>query len=187
MNKINYSLSGNNINYLMNKFLPFIKYKIVQYKDIENYASINDLFNGAKVIYLLIDSYIYNNYSYGHWTVLYKKHNDIYFFCSYGKKPLIDHINYIHPDTFKNYYNQQYIYLNKLLYQYSLNHNVFYNNYQLQNYGSNITTCGRWCFYFCYKMSIDKNMDENKFYEIFKNFQNKDIIITILTNKYLLN
>lgn len=187
---INYSLSSNDLTYMTNKYIKK-SFEIIQYINIENYESIEEIFKNKNIIYLLIDTdvNIQNNSSYGHWVVLFKRKNHIYFFCSYGKRPLSDHIQYVNFQTFKNFYNQDFIYLNKLLYEWSKKNNnkVFYNEHILQKQNMDITTCGRWCFYFIFKMNEDKNMNENKFYNLFKNVINKDILITIITNKYLIS
>ena len=131
MTDINVSLSGYDIlNALDNKC------NMVQYKDVKNFNSINEMLGPYKKCVLLYHTKL----DYGHWTCLYEVDNTIFFFDSYGFIP-DKQLNWV-PYNLKDDLNSDYRYLTKLLYE--SNKRVEYNEYQFQRRVDGVNTCGRW-------------------------------------------
>lgn len=128
--EISKSLSGEDI-------LKALDYKcnLVQYKDLKDFDSIEELLGPHKKCVLLY----HTKRNYGHWTCLYEHDNRIYFFDSYGIIP-DNELKFLHPDL-KKQLNSQHRHLTKLLY--NQNKPVEYNEYKLQKRQKNIATCGR--------------------------------------------
>jgi hypothetical protein len=163
MNKINYSLSDEDIRDFLNN-----KVKIITHDKINNYNNINDLIGKYNKCIILYKS----DASYGHWCCLFKNKYGINFFDSYGNKP--DEILNFLPNHINKALEQDHDNLIKLLY--NSNYNIYYNEYPLQEYNKNINTCGRWCIF----RLICKELNENEFYNLFKN--NKYTPDEIITN-----
>jgi hypothetical protein len=148
---LNYSLSGKDIlNKLDNKC------NIVQYSDIHNFKTIDDLlgrYNKCVILY-------HTSENYGHWCCIYQYKNTIYFFDSYGFM-IDDQLNFLHKDL-RDDLNSDFMHLTKLLY--NSKKKIEYNEYQLQARLPNVNTCGRWviCRLLYPQISIDD------FYKIFK-------------------
>jgi hypothetical protein len=153
------------------------KIKIIVYSEIEKYKNINDLLNPYNQIIIL-----YNiSDSYGHWTCLFKVNNEIKFFDSYGL--IIDEQRKYIPELYKKEHYPSINYLCKLLHDEVINNpflTVSYNPYKLQKQDHFIQTCGRWCYY----RLINKNLSHKQFYNKFKNINNKDLAITLLTRQF---
>lgn len=132
MNKeISKSLSGEEI-------LNYLDYKcnLIQYKDIVNYNTIEELLGKYKKCVILY----HTRKNYGHWTCIYEVKNRIYFFDSYGFIP-DDELKFL-PYDLKEELNSDYRYLTKLLYE--SNKRVEYNEHQFQRRADGVNTCGRW-------------------------------------------
>lgn len=149
------------------------KIKIITYEDIFKFKNIDSLLNPHQQVFLLYQS----KKDYGHWTCLYKISNIVYFFDSYGIIP---------DDQIKKSKYYEYLFHNKKLKKYltSLmyhsNYKIEYNQYQLQEYGNKISTCGRWCII---RLKY-KNISVDDFYNIFNNLKDilkPDVLITLLT------
>ncbi len=162
--KINYALSGRDLSDLFDD-----KIKIVNYTDLRKCRSIKELLEPYNRTIILYESKDY----WGHWCCIWKFNNEIHFFDSFSTFPdeQIKNIN-------SNYRIKKYgkiPHLTYLLYKCDLP--IRYNNYKLQQYGKNINTCGRWVAFrlMCYFMN------EDEFYNLFKDIKDKDYMITYLT------
>ena len=160
------SLSGLDI-------LDNVKCNLIQYKDINQYNSIEDLLGKYKKCVILY----HTKKDYGHWTCLYEYNGTIFFFDSYGFIP-DDELKFLHKDL-KAELNSNHRYLTELLY--NSNKPVEYNEYQLQDRKKNVNTCGRWVIL---RLKYPK-ISVNDFYDIFKQssqYINNDELITHLVN-----
>tara|TARA_R110002153_G_scaffold25979_3_gene81894 strand:- start:1454 stop:1948 length:495 start_codon:yes stop_codon:yes gene_type:complete len=160
------SLSGLDI-------LKNVKCNLIQYKDINQYNSIEDLLGKYKKCVILY----HTKKDYGHWTCLYENNGTIFFFDSYGFIP-DDELKFLHKDL-KAELNSNHRYLTQLLY--NSNKPVEYNEYQLQDRKKNVNTCGRWVIL---RLKYPK-ISVNDFYDIFKEsskYINNDELITQLVN-----
>jgi hypothetical protein len=160
------SLSGLDI-------LDNVKCNLIQYKDINQYNSIEDLLGKYKKCVILY----HTKKDYGHWTCLYEYNGTIFFFDSYGFIP-DDELKFLHKDL-KAELNSNHRYLTELLY--NSNKPVEYNEYQLQDRKKNVNTCGRWVIL---RLKYPK-ISVNDFYDIFKEsskYINNDELITHLVN-----
>lgn len=169
MNKeISKSLSGEEI-------LNYLDYKcnLIQYKDIVNYNTIEELLGKYKKCVILY----HTRKNYGHWTCIYEVKNRIYFFDSYGFIP-DDELKFL-PYDLKEELNSDYRYLTKLLYE--SNKPVEYNEYQLQKRKSGINTCGRWVLLRLKYPTISVDNFYNFFRESSKYIDN-DKLICLLIN-----
>jgi len=173
---INYSLSFEDIKNKLNKFYPDDKFRMELYDNLINFNTIDDLFGNDDIIFIL---YRFGN-NYGHWCCLTRQTEDpkyITFFDSYGK--FIDDTLDSTPIIYKPE-------LSDLLYRHleeNKKNQVEYNNYQMQQFGDNISTCGR----FCILWSLYKDMPIDNFISILKNIQKKgynlDQVVTEITNR----
>ena len=164
--KIHYALYTSDIQKYLNN-----KVKIVLYSELKNYTHIDQLlkpFNKCVILYQ-------TKKNSGHWTCIYTNDtpNNIYFFDSYGLK-----VDSEWKFTTKEIKKELQIYMNylsKLLLE--SNRDIHFNQYQLQSSKNGYNGCGRWV---CYRLKYNK-LSVNDFYKLFKNFKNKDLIITLLT------
>ena len=130
---MDYPLTGSDM--LNNSAAPS---KLVIYKDIHKYKTLNDLFGDVDVIYLLYESQPYS----GHWVTLFRVGDRVELFDSYDNRP-DQQFNFIN-DDFKSQRNMDVPYLTKVLLDHAENGGeVHYNHHKLQREGSNIATCGR--------------------------------------------
>lgn len=150
-NKINYSLSGEDIVDLLNG-----KCNLVAYPDIKKFGSINELLGKYKKCVIL---YL-NSENYGHWTCIYEYKNTIYFFDSYGIKPNGE-LNWL-PNNLNIKLRQNHKKLLWLLYE--SKKNIEYNEYQLQKFGDGINTCGKWVVFRLKNPHISVEKFKNLFY-----------------------
>lgn len=168
---MNYSLSDNDINTYFNH-----KVKVLSYKDIYNYNSIDSLLHPYNFVIILYEMTPGN----GHWCLFFKRNNKVCeFFDPYGIK-IDDQIKWV-DDFYKFQLGENYRYLSSLI-LYS-KYNLEYNPYQFQKYSKNINTCGRWCIlrYLFKKLSIDK------FHKMIKSLSKKfklsfDNLVTFLVS-----
>lgn len=126
-------LSGEDIKKLLKG-----KVKIIEYPELSNYNSIEELLNPYGQVVILYES----KPNYGHWTTLFKYPNrsGVEFFDPYGIK-IDDEFNYI-SDKYRIELNEDVPYLSNLLYNYD--GPIEYNDYKFQKFAENIDTCGRW-------------------------------------------
>jgi hypothetical protein len=109
------------------------QYPIINYSDIEQYKTTDDIFQHGDVVILLHGTVSENN---GHWLLLINHPNRIEYFDPYGKK--IDRMIYsdISYHTFPK--------LSEILL--TSKKKIEYNHYPFQQYKKNINTCGRWIY-----------------------------------------
>ncbi len=143
---MDYSLSNDDIgNYLNNRI------KVVTYKDLYNFNSIDDLLSPFGVIALLFETRPGN----GHWTILFKRNNQmIEFFDSYGLV-VDDELKFVN-SKYKNMLRENYKYLTKLIYDSP--YELEYNPHHFQKLDGNVNTCGRWIIlrYIYKSLTIDE-------------------------------
>lgn len=133
--------------------LPYIN--VISYDKLIN-MSIDDIIRSLPIVIL------YQHFrDYGHWVCMWKLHDKIMFFDSYG--------NYPDNKTLsgQNSYNDNSIQLLKKLY--NSRFQIDYNNYQLQATGSN--TCGKWCIV----RLLFPYLSHDDFYKINKRYAEKNM------------
>jgi hypothetical protein len=153
---------------------------ILKYSDIEEYKTLEDLFNGKSHVVLLWD-YTQN---FGHWTLLTKiNNNEITFFDSYGMIPEYGQRQYI-PQYYKKKNYPSIHYLGKLLHEFHTENpkiNITYNEFKFQKHGENILTCGHWVIF----RALHNHLDVYDFMKLFKPLKDRDNAIILLTKKIL--
>ncbi len=167
MDKKSYCLSSGDIY----KFFDG-KVKIVTFKEIANYETLEKLLHPYNKVVILFESKPNN----GHWTCLFKNsEGEIYFFDSYGMKPESE-LRY--SAGMNKYLNQR---RNTLLRLFD-NHLVKYSDYQLQKWKKGTNTCGR---YVIARMCCD-HLNSHEFAELLRSQTNDvDQFITDITNKFI--
>ncbi len=141
---------------------------IVKYSDLKNFNNIDELLgvNGECII-------LYQTFTnYGHWVCCFKRGNIVSFFDSYGLKP-DDQFHKI-SIKFRKDLGIKKPYLTYLLYDNE--YKIEYNQYQLQEYGDTIATCGRWVV----ERLKTKHLTPKQFYNLFKSeedFTSDDLVI----------
>lgn len=163
---IKYPLSNLDIYNFFNN-----KVNIYSYKELSNYNDLEDLFNNYNKVFILYE--FYENY--GHWCVLCKNINNIYFFDPYGIFP--DKELKFSDYGFRKDNNMLVPHLTYLLLK--SNKNIHFNNHKFQSFSTGISTCGRWCIIFCI---LFNNFSIDEIYSYFKNKKiNMDEYVTKLT------
>lgn len=109
--------------------------KVLLYKDLANFDTIEGLFGNEIMIFLLYQPL---QGLMGHWVLLSKFGNTIEYFCSYGNKP-------DYPITHW-YKDGQHLFLGELLSN-RKDLYIVYNAFRFQKQSSDISTCGRWCVF----------------------------------------
>ncbi len=166
---MDYSLSDKNIIKAFGN-----KVKIVTYKDIYNYETIDELLDPYGVVVILYEV----KPNSGHWTILFKRNDDIIeFFDSYGA--VIDSELKFIKEKYRDQLKENHTYLSYLVYKspYELD----YNPYKFQKYKNNINTCGRWVIL---RYAL-REFDIDEFYKIMKQLKRKnkksyDELVTII-------
>ena len=130
--EISKSLSGIEILNLMDN-----KCNLVQYSDLHNIKSIDELLGPHKKCVLLY----HTSTNYGHWCCVWEYNNTIFFFDSYGG--VVDSQLKFLPRDLKQELNSNHNYLIKLMYD--SGKEVEYNQHDLQSRKLGVNTCGRWC------------------------------------------
>ncbi len=121
---------------------------IILYPDIHKFDNIDQLIQPYGSCIILYEAKPH----YGHWCALLKTNNtDIEFFNPYGGivDDSLDRIK----DKYKIATNQAFPYLSYLMYK--SNYNLFYNEFQFQNDGSDNRTCGRHCVVRVLRSNLD--------------------------------
>jgi len=136
-------------------FNNFDMNKIMKYSELENYSSITDLLpDQFDYRFILIEE----KRNSGHWTVLVRNKNNIYYFDSYGVRP-DGQWKYI-SNFIRTMLNQDSNDLSKLL-----NHarksgfNVESNKVKYQSDAPGVSTCGRFCICFVKMMELNYNLN----------------------------
>ena len=128
--EISKSLSGTEVLDLLDN-----KCNLVQYSDVHNIKSIDELLGPHKKCVLLY----HTSENYGHWCCVYEYNDIIFFFDSYGG--VVDSQLKFLPRDLKEELNSNHNYLIKLMYD--SGKNVEYNQYEFQSRKMGVNTCGR--------------------------------------------
>ncbi len=141
-------------NFQLNDYLPNVP--IITYNELPKYSSIEQILphNNSYAIILY-----QNSENSGHWTALFRKDNNIYFFCSYGSK-VDEPLKWISKEENKKL-GINAPYLSMLLNKTKMP--VYYNKISHQDEDRRVSTCGRFVVYFIKNMlNGDKLSDINK-------------------------
>ena len=130
--EISKSLSGTEVLDLLDN-----KCNLVQYSDLHNIKSIDELLGPYKKCVLLYQT----SANYGHYCCVWEYNDTIFFYDSYGSKP-DSQLNFV-PKDLKDELNSNHNYLIRLMYD--SGKNVEYNQYEFQSKEPNVATCGRHC------------------------------------------
>lgn len=153
---------------------------IIKYSDLQNYKTIDDLFDSVKDYKIIL---IETKKNMGHWVCVMKNNDIIEEFDSYGG--LIDNeFNFINDNIEKEL--NEYIKYWTLL-KNNTNYKYQYNKIKFQKTGNNIATCGRHTIMriIMFLLGYDLN-DYINFMKQQKKEQNKnfDILVVDFINKY---
>ena len=173
--ELNKSLSSLDIKKILNGNV-----KIIIYPEIVDYKSIDDLLKPYDcVVILYMHNKIQNGY-YGHWCCIFRiDDKNIEFFDPYGIFP-DDELDYNISTYFRKESGLEYPLLTYLLFYTGSKYKLSYNEYVFQ--GKNVSTCGRHCAV----RLLNKHLSLKEYKKKMDSFkQNYDIIVTIMTNKYL--
>ena len=139
MEKTDLSYLVSNVD-IMNKFQGQ-NIKIVTYPELKEYSDIIELVSEEiSACFILIKT----KQNSGHWTVVARYHDNLYYMDSYGVKPdgELSHIS----KSLRYELGEDHNYLTSLLEATDMN--VTYNDFQFQSYHTDINTCGKWCLVF---------------------------------------
>lgn len=146
------------------------KTKIITYKDLRKYSTIDELLRPYDNVVLLYET----KTNYGHWTCLMKRGNKIEFFDPYGNEP--DYIMDLIPKKNRNKLGYDYPRLSKLLVD--SKYDIVYNSKQLQKMNKDTSNCGRY-------VSLRLIMQDYSLDEFIKMLKDKNIssddLVTYLT------
>lgn len=143
---MDYALSSDDITKLFKG-----KVKIVRYRDLKHFATVDVLLKPYNKVFILYES----KNGFGHWTVLHKLNSkNLEMFDSYGLK-IDEELDQI-PKAYRKESNQIRAYLSKLLGD--SKYTIHYNDHQFQDLKRGISTCGRWCVARC--VNNDCSIDE---------------------------
>lgn len=161
------------------QFIPDAQ--ILPYNELIKYKSLDELLPEGKTIFLLYQL----SPNSGHWTVLRRKNNHVYFFDSYGGKP-DSQLNFI-SETENQKLGITAPYLTQLMDQSNLP--IHYNTipYQKDTNKTPINTCGRHGIFFALN-NIEKNRNIKEYYKLMKFLKKKmkcsyDDIVTGFINQ----
>ena len=149
--EISKSLSGTEVLDLLDN-----KCNLVQYSDLHNISSIDELLGPYKKCVLLY----HTSANYGHYCCVYENNDTIFFFDSYGSIPDTQ-LKFLPKDLIKEL-NSNHNYLIRLMY--NSGKNVEYNQYEFQSKEPNVATCGRHCV----NRLRFPEISINDYYQIFK-------------------
>lgn len=142
--------------------------KVALYDDLSHAERVEELLDVNGVCLILVRC----GPNVGHWVVLVEEDDVITFFDSYGGF-VDDQLGHT-PIRYKPE-------LSRLLSEYD--GDVHYNPYQLQKFGSDIATCGRWCAFYV----MNRAMDVDDFVKVMKKYKrdgvNLDELVTNMTGK----
>ena len=178
MDKTSYCLSDDDIRNFFGG-----KVKILTFRDIGNYDTIDDLLKPWGRVVILFEKSKHR----GHWCCLFRgtKKNDyigardndfIYFFDPYGIKPE----GQLRFSSGMNRYLKQ---RRDTLIRLFDGHMIKYNDVPLQKWKKNVSSCGRWCLS---RVSCN-NLNSYEFADLIKSqTDDPDQFITNVTNKFLI-
>ena len=136
---------------------------IITYKHLIEYKTLMDLLpQKICACFILLKTSFHS----GHWTVIVRYYNNIYYFDSYGVKP-DGEIKHINPHL-RYELGESHKYLTELINKSKFN--VIYNNFQFQSYHEDINTCGKWCTIFA--KTIIEGLTLKSFTSGIKNLKN---------------
>lgn len=173
---LSYSLSDSDISKILSSY--GIDFQIITYPELSNYDSINELLDETPVCVILYLS----SQNYGHWTVLLRLDNgEVEYFDSYGG--FIDEPLELLENKLRISLKEDCPMLLELLYNFD--GKVNYNNYRLQKLNKDIQTCGRHvCCRILFK-DLFQDIDEYVFNMFYKDNINPDILVTLITDKFI--
>lgn len=130
-------------NFQLEEYLPNVP--IITYNELPKYNSIEQILphNNSYAVILY-----QNSETSGHWTALFRKNNNIYFFCSYGSK-VDEPLKWISKEENRRLGITS-SYLSNLLNKSKMP--VYYNTISHQDEDKRISTCGRYVVYFIKNM-----------------------------------
>lgn len=152
------------------------KCNLISYDQLAKYKTIDEAMGKYGCLVILYET----KEHYGHWTCVFKTHNSkgeeiISFFDSYAL-PVDKELDFI-DDDFKIYNNSYYPYLSKLLFESPLK--IEYNEHELQDFSTKISTCGRWVV----ARLIFRDLPLKKFVKLFSSdpYITSDELVTAFT------
>jgi hypothetical protein len=127
-----------------NKYLPDAPENLITYKELKQYRKMGDLLEKEFDYKILLIETEKNS---GHWCVLVRRNNDVFWCDSYGMSPK-ESINLI-PTFIRKMLGQENDEI-KRLYQSARKEGftVHENEFEFQADSPNINTCGRWVLFF---------------------------------------
>jgi hypothetical protein len=149
------------------------KIKIIPYKRLVDFDTIEEVFDPYRVVFILYETKPF----FGHWTVICTDSTTNYFFDPYGFKP--DEELKFTSKEYRKANNMWLPYLSYLLIKSPKK--LVYNKYKLQDItDKSVATCGRWCALYAYFY------DQTSIKEFAETFLNSNITpdqaITIITS-----
>jgi hypothetical protein len=162
----------------INKYLP--NAEIVEYKDLKNYNSLNELLPKNKD-YVII---LYRHGTGAHWICALRLNDIFEIFCSYGSEPDEYYFDWATPAENKGF-GQNKPYLTKLIN--NTPNEVIYNPIKYQTEKNDIATCGRHCLNRIFHM-INHNTNLNDYYDYMKRKSNEynksyDDLVSVIVNR----
>lgn len=146
------------------------KTKILKYGQLKKFKTLDELLKPHDNVIILYET----RKNYGHWVCVIKNSYGVEFFCSYGIF-CDDHLKYI-PLKFREKTNQMYPILTNLIL--NSGYKITVNNFNLQRFKNNISTCGRHVGL----RIILKDINLNEYINLFKNSAlSPDNIVAYLT------
>lgn len=145
------------------------KGKVVLYRDLVKYRTLDELLFPYDVVFLLYET----EPKWGHWNVIFRrgKNNEIVeCFDPYGTKGHLDDQLYLIKQPFRKQSNQEFPQLTYLLY--NSPYDIDYNEYDFQRHAKDNNTCGRWCFV----RWLFKDLTLEEFCEFFKNKYGDELV-----------
>lgn len=149
------------------------KTNLIKYGDLAHYNNIDDVLGKYGACIILYE--LKNNF--GHWTLLFKRNNNIIeHFDSLGYA-IDDELQFINL-YFRKISNQLIPHLSYLLY--ISPYKCEYNDFPLQEDCKNVATCGKWCVL----RLLCRNLNINKFIKLFDNIYpyTRDEYVTLITH-----
>lgn len=148
--------------------------KVMTYKELSEYKTIDDAFGNKDAIALLYEI----KPRYGHWVGVFRHpgYNTIEFYDSYGLF-IDDQLSFV-PEKFKKQLSEDYPYLSRLLY--NSKYDIIYNPVRIQKRQKGISSCGRHVVMRCLTKDIPLNEYLNIIQQNLK-ITNPDELVTYLT------
>lgn len=142
--KTNYLINPNESSYLVSNIDIEKKFKhddidIIIYSHLNDYEYLLELLNKSICAVFILLKTSENS---GHWTVIVKYNENIYYFDSYGVKP-DGELKFIN-SSMRSELNENNNILTKLIHGIPSSYNFTYNKVQFQSHENNINTCGKW-------------------------------------------